>query len=343
MYDMEVLVPMCGRFRQRIEDFKRYGLVNAADRKVLVSLVLSNEDIEDIGSGWPDGFEVEVLRNESPNHVSNLYRFYTEIDPSSPRARWLVRLDDDSCTDIDGLLSNLDRFYDHGQPFYLGELNDFRAARCGGEHTPFEHYRGLLGPFEPIVDLMKNEIECGIMSSAAVSKMLNNDKSRRLLHKRVHLDGGFGDCVVALASAMAGVWPISCPFVTHLPLIHEFSLFGGVRNHIHQVARVPEGENFWGRCSPESYRVLVKRIENDPSEIERSVFGKRLLVENESCVKIIELKDNYTARIKLEHKSFNWYESKGELLVLDETEVIHRIRVGEDNTYESEGFSVKEI
>lgn len=343
MFDLEVLVPICGRLKQRVEDFKRYGLVNPGSRSVLVNLLLSNENIEGVESGWHEGFKINVLRNESPNYVANLYRFYTEIDPEAPRARWLIRLDDDSCTDLDGLVSNLDRFYDHERPFYLGELNDFRAARCGGENVPFEHYKSMLGQFESIVDFMRNEIECGIMSSAALSKTLGHGPSRLLLHRRASLEGGFGDCVVALAAAMAGVWPVDCPFVTHAPLIHDFSMFGGVRNHIHQVARVAEGENFFGRCSPEAYSLLAKRVECSPSEIERSMVGKRLLLESDHHVKIVSFEENYVARVKMENRPFNWYESEGYVLVLESSEVIHRVRVDGHGFYECEGFSVKEI
>lgn len=343
MFDMEVLAPVCGRFRQRIDDFKRYGLVNLGGRSVLLNLVVSNERIEGLESGWPEGVEAKVLNNESPNHIANLYRFYTQLDPSVTRARWLVRLDDDSCTDVDGLLSNLDRFYDWEAPFYLGDLNKFHAARCGGEHVPFEHYRSLLGEFEPIVDLMQNEVECGIMSAAAVSKVMGNERSRLLLHKRASLEGGFGDCVVALASAMAGVWPIDCPFLTHQPLIHEFSLFGGPRNHIHQISRVPEGENFWGRASPECFTLLTKRVDDDPSELERSLAGRRFLMEAPDAVRIVEFMDGYVARIKLEHRRFNWYESRGEVLLIDATEIIHRFRVLDDGSLSCEGHSVREI
>lgn len=343
MFDMEILVPVCGRFRRRIDDFKRYGLVNLGGRSVLLNLVVSNEKIDGLESGWPEGVEAKVLNSESSNHVANLYRFYTQLDPSAPRARWLVRLDDDSCTDVDGLLSNLDKFYGSDMPFYLGDLNRFHAARGGGEHVPLEHYRSLLKDFEPFLDLMQNEVECGIMSAAAVSRVLGDDGARGLLHKRASLDGGFGDCVVALASAMAGVWPVDCPFVTHRPLIHEFSLFGGIRNHIHQVSRVAEGENFWDRSSPECFMLLTKRIDDDPNEMERSIVGRRFLVEAPNFIRIVEFKEDYIARIKLEHRQLNWYESKGEVLLFLADEILHRFKVLEDGTLSCEGFSVKEI
>lgn len=343
MFDIEVIVPVCSRFSQRIEDFKRYGLVNVGSRSVLLNLIVSNESIEGLESGWPDGFDVRVVQNESPNHVANLYKFYTSIIPDSPNARWLIRLDDDSCTDVDGLVSNLDSFYDWERNFYLGELNRFHAARCGGEHVPYQHYKGMLGRFESIVDLMQNEIECGIMSASAVSTMMSHEPSRLLLHKRASLEGGFGDCVVALASAMAGVWPVDCPFLTHLPLVHDFSIFGGVKNHIHQISRVPEGENFWGRATPECFKLLTRAIEDDPSEVEKSLAGKRFLLESDDCVRLVEFQKGYVARIKLDHKRFNWYQEGDKILLLDATEIIHRFQVSESGALSCDGFSVKEI
>lgn len=344
MFDVEILVPMCGKFMQRVRDFKKYGLVNIGSRSVLVNLVLSNENIEGIESGWPEGVVVNVVHNDHPGHVANLYRFYTTLDPNKLKARWLVRLDDDSCTDIDRLVANLDKHYDPESPVYLGDLNFFHAALGGGEHVPLSHYKSMVSEFEPFLGIMQNEIECGIMSAPAVAKMMRNMRSRDLLKKRCQLEGGFGDCMVAIAAALAGVWPINCPFLTHLPMVHEFSIFGGFRNHIHQISRIPEGENFFGRpSSPDSFKLLTKAIDNQPTEIEKSLFDKRFLMESPNSVRIIEFQKGYVAKIKLEETRCNWFEQDGRIIMLTDNSLSHRFDVESPGVLSCRGYSIKEI
>jgi hypothetical protein len=338
MFDLDVIVPVCGKFLQRIEDFKRYGLVNRRDRSVRVNLIVSGEKIEGLDSGWDSGFDIRVFENASKEYVANIYGHYLSIDTSSVDFRWLIRLDDDSSTDVDGLVSNLDLFYDHEKAFHLGDINDFRDALSGQEGEIFNEYKSLMGDHEGIAPFLKNEIECGVMSKGAVERILSPGcASRLLVEKRASLAGGYGDCVMALASAMSKVYPIACPFITHRPLIHEFSLLGGVRNHIHQVSRSKERENLWECSSAENFALLTKVVDNDPTDFERSLFGKRLLIESEDFIKIIELMEGYKARVKFEEGRSHWLEHAGEVLIMKFDEVVYRIKIDESGSLSCEG------
>ena len=343
MFDLEILVPVSSVFSERLEDFKKCGLVNIGKRKVLLHILVSGESIDDADCGWPLGVEPVVIREESPEYVANLYRHYTKMDAAHPRARWFIRLDDDSCTDVDGLLTNLDCFYSCDQPYPLGELNNFGSALAGGEGGPYGQYKSFLGRFEPISALMKNEIECGITSAAGLEKILGNPDSLSLLKHRATLGGGFGDCVFALAAALAGVYPIDCPFLTHLPLIHNFSLFGGLKNHIHKISRVGKGVNFGGRCSYEGFSLLNKAAAAKPNKAEQNLEGRRFLLEGDNFMKILELNQGYTARLKLDKQIYNWYESDGELLILNGNDVIYRMILGDSGLPSCDGHSVTEI
>jgi hypothetical protein len=340
MFDLDVIVPLCGKFLQRIEDFKRYGLVNQGKRKVRVNVVLSGESIEGLDKGWAGDFSVRVVENESPEYVANLYGFYLTIDPGKQDSRWLIRLDDDSCTDVDGLVSNLDRFYGHDSAVYLGDLHPLQNALNGFEGHVYQQYKHLLGDCEPFGNLLMTEVECGVMNSAAVSKVLSDASARRLLERRASLRGGYGDCVVSLAAYLAGVRPLSCPFITHNPLVHDFSLLGGVRNHVHMVARRPEGENFWTRAPIEVFTLLTKAVEGSPTEFEKALAGRRVLVERDDSIRILDFQEGHRARLKLDHRLFNWYESDGELVVLDGDSVFERMGVSEDGSLRLDGASV---
>lgn len=342
MFDLDVMLPVCGKFRQRIDDFKKYGLLNQKDRSVRVNLVVSGEKVEGLNEGWRGNFSIRVVENESSEYVANLYRFYLSLNPSSPECRWLARLDDDSCTDIDGLLTNLDRFYGDSA-FYLGDLHPLQNALNGFEGGPYQEYKSFLEEFEPFGGLMRTEIECGVMSGAAISKVLSNPRSRKLIERRASIAGGYGDCVVALASAMAGVYPIDCPFISHQPLLHEFSMLGGVRNHIHMISREAQAENFYYRSSYETFLLLTKVAESSPTEAERRLFGKRILIENGQSIKIFEFSEGYTARSKPDMKRLNWYESDGVVVVMDAGSICERLVIGQEGSLSCEGSQVSAL
>jgi len=343
MFDLEVLVPVSSRFSERLEDFKKFGLINIGKRKVLLHVLVSGEYIDDVESGWPLGVDAAVVLEDSPEYVANLYRHYTKMNPDRPRARWFMRLDDDSCTDVDGLLTNLDLFYSSEQPYHLGELNNFQCARVGEEGRVYDQYKSFLGKFEPISSLMKNEVECGITSSAGLSKILKNEDSLNLIRHRATLKGGFGDCVIALAAAMAGVYPVDCPFVTHIPLIQDFSIFGGLKNHIHKISRVPKGQNFGGRSSPEGFSLIMKAAIASPNESESALIGKRFLFEEDHSMKVVELKKGYVARIKMDDRIYNWLEIDGNFVLMLGNDVLHRIPIKDDKLASLPSLTVTQI
>lgn len=331
-YDIEILVPVCKKYQERIEDFKRYGLLNVAERKVLVSLVTSNEEIEGLEVGWPAGVDARVIKNKCRDHVANLYTFYVKLSPDSIRAKWLMRLDDDSCTDIDGLMTNLDSFYDWEDKFYLGELNDFMWALRTGENLPYEEYKHHLGEYERIANYLKNEVECSIISRGGLLHMLNNERCMNLVRVRAGLEYGHGDCALALAAALAKFYPTPCPFVSKDPLLEEFSIFGEnkIKNHIHLISRVESGDNFDQR-SKNNFLIISKFVDKKPTEKEKVVSGKKFLAESDHFIKLYYFYDNYSLKIKFEDHLFHWMEDEqGTICVMDRGNTINRFALQEN-------------
>jgi hypothetical protein len=329
-YDLEVLVPVCGKYLSRFEDFKKYGLVNIKERKIRVNLVISGEDLNGLELGWDPKIEIRCIKYESTNYVGNLYRFYLDLNPDNIESRWIIRLDDDSCTDIDGLLSNLDLFYDCDHPYHLGKLNDFKDGLAGNEGRVYLKYKHLMQEYENIAPLMKNEVECGITSRAAIAKILKNERSFNLLKFRSELEGGYGDCVLAIAAAMAKVYPIDCPFLTEYPLIEDFSLLGGVKNHIHMICRTGEGENFadFDRVGKEGFELLMRVLDNDKTEIEKLIAGKRYMLETPRYIRIYEFFENFSVKGKPDdNRKLFWYAKDDLVLVMDSRSVVFKLRI----------------
>jgi hypothetical protein len=331
IYDLEIVLPMTGRIPQRVMDFKKYGLVNIKDKKVLVNIVVSNnEKIKGITEGWPDGVDVRIIEGKQPNFVPNVYGFFADLEEDKFDSRWIMKMDDDSCTDVNGLVSNLDRFYDSNGLYYLvATLRRFESCH-GSEHDVFATYNQILGDYCSVIPLLTHEIECCVVSNAAIKKILSTKVSKQLLEKRREVHGGATDVALAFAACLAKVYPIDCPFLTHEPLIHEFSLLKGIRNHIHLISRDEQGENFagWERCSKEAFNLLLKVIEGENSEIEKQVMGGRYLFETEDSLKTYKFLEGNIVIVKFDHP-FNWYENDGILFVLNKGETIHRLKQDE--------------
>jgi hypothetical protein len=210
--------------------------------------------------------------------------------------------------------------YDWGDKFYLGDLNNFELALNAGECHVFPDYKHLLGDLAGIAPFLKNEVECGIVSHGAIKHVLSNQKAMGLLRQRAELRGGFGDTVFALAAALAKLYPINCPFVSHRPLINEFSLFGGRFKHIHMVSRKREGENFdqYSRCGAAQYDAIVKSVDGGFTEKEKIFLEKRYLMENEREISIWEFRPNRTVKMKFDERNYIWNEFDGKIRVFDD-------------------------
>lgn len=322
------MVPFCNKFVHRIGDFKKYGLFNTKGRKVLVTALTSNyEEIDGLTEGWHDGVEVVVKQNANPSHISNIYRFYAELKAQGLNSKWIMRVDDDSCTDVGGLLDNLELFYDWEDKFYIGDLARFENALVVGEMHVFPEYKHLLGDFEKMAPMLKNEVECGIISHGGMVHMLNNEKCMRLIRQRAELRGGFGDCVTALAATISKLHPIQCPFISHLPLVSEFSVFGGHLNHIHMISRETEGENFQHRCGRIQYEALIRAIEGKTTQMEKDFCGKKFIMETDRELTLYEFLDDRIMRIKFDNRKYVWMEHGGEIHIFcDPLEVFRSLR-----------------
>lgn len=324
-YDIEIMVLVCSKFLDRFNDFKKHGLVNIKNRKILLNLITSNDLIEESEVGWHPNIDVKIKNYNNSNYVGNFYKFYLDYELEKINSRWLMRIDDDSCTDIDNLVSNLDMFYDSESIVYMGDLAKFCEPFGCLEGQPFFNYKKYLDEYEKIALNIKNEIECGIVSMPALKKVLTNERSRRLLQKRSELEGGYTDCVFALSAALAKVYAFDCPFITHNPSVLDFSLLGGVYNHIHALRRNEgEGENFYSGPSF-SYKLLIKSIEKELTEKEQKISGSKYLLELESHLDVFNFNPNFSVHSKWDDNLWGWYEENDCILIVTNDEIKYKL------------------
>jgi hypothetical protein len=313
-YDLEMIVPVCKKYEQRIHDFKKFGIMNVGENKIFLNLIVSNDEkIDDIEVGWPENVDVKVCVMASSNYVGNVFKFISEIYPQDLRSRWIARLDDDSSTDIGGLIKNLDEFYDHNKDFYLASAC-FDDILMSPEIQILDQYEIEMGAHRKILFNLRHEIECCVLSATAVKTIFSNKMSVELLKKRSCVDGGVTDVALALAAAMAKVYPIECPFLSHLPHVSEFSIANGMLNHIHMVSRDSAADNFERTGIP---FLFLERLIHGANEVEKSMENLKFFSEKDDRVELIHLQSNHIFKVKFEKINMIWIEHENKILVLD--------------------------
>ena len=81
MYDINFVLPISVSkdiYSQRLIDFKKFGILNIKDKKVLVTLLKGTETISDFDIGWKENVTVEIISSEY-NDVTLLDFFQLKI------------------------------------------------------------------------------------------------------------------------------------------------------------------------------------------------------------------------------------------------------------------------
>lgn len=233
MYDLEILVPAemgSPKIAARLSDFKELGLLNIAPHKIKVVLACSpNEANHRLETGWPEGVDVEIFKTPY-FHVSQRIAHYYHSYIKAGTARWYMRIDEDSVTDINRLLYNMDRMFDHKKIYHVvAELNyDVNASdEMLLNSLGFEWWRDT--------GRLTHEYEVSITSNAAIKTIFEQELAKQYLSMRQELPEGPGDHSLTYCARMSKVYPIVGEFITRHAELNRLSIFGGHRNHIHEI------------------------------------------------------------------------------------------------------------
>ena len=232
MYDIEFAIPITLKspvFYKRIEGFKSYGLLNIGSNKVILTLLTGTENVPaSMYEGWPKNVSLNIVASTLDYNACKVYDYYSSHDL---KARWYAKIDDDTTNDVSFLLKKLDEFGDH-HPCYFGAKLDNYVEKSDvqllGELGYHDWFYGDKAPW--------HEIEGSIISHAGMQAIKNNHNAMELIKRRAKLPFGFTDVCLAMAAQIANIYPIEARFMTHLPYICGFSMFGGPFGHLHQIA-----------------------------------------------------------------------------------------------------------
>ena len=234
-YDVNVMV-LChyrGVYRDRVPWFKLLGLVNRGRLRIHVTVVCSLGDgpfLEEIVANWPAGIDVTALEMESNKPVPKLNGAYLWLREHPVQCRWTLRVDDDSVTDIGGLLVRQETRFGrsavhimnspHAVPVDDRILVDIRKYLVDHDLPVFE---------------FTNEYEAALTSAAGLQRVFDSPQACQFLaHTAAHLESP-GDKCFTFASRIAGVPVAVTQGTSHGFDRGELSIAGGNLQHIHYV------------------------------------------------------------------------------------------------------------
>lgn len=246
MYDLEVMVPAelnSERIAQRLNDFKRWGLQNTDTTSIklyfMVSEDTSLEKINTLSAGWPNNFDVKALITPYSHVAQRIMYYYSDVmQPDT--ARWYMRVDEDSMTDVHALMKSLESWFDWERDYHItGETNsgiedtEYQILEALGYKYWYKDVRQKY--FDQCAPL--HEIEISITSNSAVKKILNKPVCRELFKIRQTIPDAQGDHTFSWAARMVKIYPQCVYFLTREAEFSYFSIYGGHIHHIHDISR----------------------------------------------------------------------------------------------------------
>ena len=252
LYDLEILLPVhpTGHWLDRMDAFRRFGLLGGEQLRVRLVLLCGTYELDaelHQASAWP-GVESVVIINGTCDHpAAKIYHYYANILPAQElQARWYLRVDDDSLTDVSRLVNHLDSTLDWRHilhmtgTLYNGISLEYQAVLCA---LGAERYLQGAGHCQ-----IFHEWEASVTSQGAMRQILDDDLAREFLRRVALLSGGCGDICLSIAARIAGIPLAQVPFMTAHCQLDEFAAFQASGNgffHIHFLS--PDNEAMWVR------------------------------------------------------------------------------------------------
>jgi hypothetical protein len=239
-YDLEIMLPI--EDPQRVIDFKKLGFWNIGNVKILLKFIVDDpkrySDI--IDSSMPEHQFVVTPLKHVAQKIAHYYSTLTELN-----ARWFVRLDDDSLTNVKPMVELMDKLYDWEIPCHVManpnvevEYTEFEILKALGADYLYRHRCGQ------IIQAPPHEIEISCTSRAGMERILGTKLNKSYFKIRKEFANGFGDHMLCIAACIARMGVTESAFMTSDPNLVRWSMYGGPYHHIHGIARDKDGAMF---------------------------------------------------------------------------------------------------
>lgn len=275
IYDINFVLPISAlpEYAGRVDNMKRYGIINSNGTKVKITLLLGPDDQfkQNLLTGWAGDFHVKIIRTPYITAGQKFAYYYLTLNEEEVNsAPWHVKIDDDSSNDTNEILSNLTE-YDPSDRLYL-----VTEIRYEVEETEKVILRKLDRHSWLDEKKIKHEYEACILSSKAMLSLMTNQRAKDYLSLRIDYGSGFGDQLVGIALKFCKLSPIEAGFMSVHPRVNEFSMFGGQFSHIHFFLGRDQGKE-------RIFQHFKRLLDKNNKEMENTVVeyeGNRLKLLN---------------------------------------------------------------
>lgn len=252
LFDLEILLPVhpTGKWLERLELFRRFGLLDGEHLSVRLVLLCGTWALDPAlceTEAWPGIESIAVVIGTSDHPASKIYNYYANVLPGQGlQARWYLRVDDDSLTDIRCLVEHLDATLDWRDPLHLTGtiLTDARPSYTDVlRELGAERFLQGAGHCEVF-----HEWEHSLSSHEAMRRTLAHPVAREFLRRVALIPDGYGDHCLSYAARVAGIPLAQVPFLSAHCQLDEFAMFapsGDGFFHIHYLS--PDDPEMWAR------------------------------------------------------------------------------------------------
>jgi hypothetical protein len=212
-YDLEFIIPVCfkPKYLERFRYFAKKGISNIENHKILINFLVGQEQMPDDFYSFADNVEVRIIKSELNHETSKLYDFYYNYK-NFDQSKWIVKMDDDSFTNVDGLIRQLEIVSPNKEYYFVGQQT------TGSMKVTID----ILAKHNLLRKLHdhEHEVEIAVISNEAYKNTIEN--YRDILKERSKIEAGYTDQLFCLLAKTLGIFPIKMRFLTASPMVNGF-------------------------------------------------------------------------------------------------------------------------
>lgn len=236
MNDAKFVVLATEKSKKRLENFLEYCLENKS-KKIECVLLLGPKNENSFAESIIEKYQTEnkkisIVRYTTDEPSFKRNRYFRDLDQDTvDNFKWLISIDEDSITNVDGLIDSLNDDFNEDFPAYVcGEIMDNFQKEEFLVAELFEKeywYNGNSGP------LHEWEISC--LNNKTMQMMINSEIIKKVFTYRTRFLSGWGDHCLALCLKMLQIYPVQASYMTSTNKIYEHSLLGKKFHHTHYI------------------------------------------------------------------------------------------------------------
>ena len=246
MYDITFICMFSFKTEKHInmaQAFSNFGLLNISGKyRVKLKALVYRDNLEDFNKlKFDPALDLEVVLSDKDGISGKIYNFYKDnfCDLGLGESRWYMQVDDDSHTDVDGLVSILDKYYDSSDPVLLtsANLSSERHRKANYFLSPEEKMERSFNRFFYYNSSLEGHTwEVYIFSSGGYKKILKKIPAKDLgeyFVSLIHRPSSSDEWLEPLSHKSRVPRVIASFIISPGNFIEDFSINGGQFFHIH--------------------------------------------------------------------------------------------------------------